>query len=333
LTGFGDGTWRNGGLKAQKSPTMSAQCPKAKDAPTAPDVDTCAHCGIKSGGEGGKVKLKMCTACRLVKYCSVDCQKAHRMGHKKACKERAAELRDEKLFNQGSERTEEDFCPICFIPYPVQLDSESVFRDCCLKIVCTGCSLAALERKSMDCPFCRTPPGEEGSLERIRGRAEKGDPEAMAALASGYFYGRYDLTVDKHLSFKWWKDAADLGHKLSQFNVGRAYSQGDGVPMDMKVAIHYWEEAAMSGCPRSRHQLAMLDGIAGRTDRALRHLLISCKLGFKESMDMIRQLHKDGSVTREQCKSALVDYLNAQDEVGSPLRIRATMMDRKRSTS
>ena len=53
-------------------------------------VEACANCGKESSDA---VKLKNCTACRLVKYCSVDCQKSHRKQHKKACKQRAAELR------------------------------------------------------------------------------------------------------------------------------------------------------------------------------------------------------------------------------------------------
>ena len=72
--------------------------------------ETCANCG-KHGSN--TVKLKSCTACRLVKYCGVDCQKAHRKQHKKACKQRAAELKDEQLYSQGHERPEGDFCPIC----------------------------------------------------------------------------------------------------------------------------------------------------------------------------------------------------------------------------
>ena len=51
----------------------------------------CANCGRSSDGEGGLFKLKNCTACRLVKYCGVECQKAHRKIHKKACKKRSAE--------------------------------------------------------------------------------------------------------------------------------------------------------------------------------------------------------------------------------------------------
>ncbi|EJK55161.1 hypothetical protein THAOC_25135, partial [Thalassiosira oceanica] len=59
----------------------------------------CANCG-KEGNDA--VKLKNCTACLLVKYCGVDCQRAHRKQHKKACKERAAELKDEQLYRPGA---------------------------------------------------------------------------------------------------------------------------------------------------------------------------------------------------------------------------------------
>ena len=56
--------------------------------------EACTNCG-KTGSD--TVKLKDRTACRLVKYCGVDCQKAHRKQHKKACKQRPEELKDELL--------------------------------------------------------------------------------------------------------------------------------------------------------------------------------------------------------------------------------------------
>ena len=54
----------------------------------------CASCGV---AESDDIKLKDCSACHLVKYCSVKCQKDHRPKHKKECKKRATELKDELL--------------------------------------------------------------------------------------------------------------------------------------------------------------------------------------------------------------------------------------------
>eukprot|EP00985_Skeletonema_marinoi_P026872 scaffold21234_cov73-Skeletonema_marinoi.AAC.1 len=57
----------------------------------------CASCGT---AEVDDIKLKTCTACKSVRYCSIKCQKEHRSQHKRACKKRAAELHDEILFKQ-----------------------------------------------------------------------------------------------------------------------------------------------------------------------------------------------------------------------------------------
>ena len=103
----------------------------------------CANCGQE---DGGGAKLKNCNACLLVKYCGVDCQKAHRKQHKKACKQRAAELKDERLYGQGHERPEEDFCPICTLPVPIPTGNYSSLNACCMKMVCNGCMLAAIKR-------------------------------------------------------------------------------------------------------------------------------------------------------------------------------------------
>jgi hypothetical protein len=64
----------------------------------AADMSCCASCGIAEV-DGVKVKLKQC-ACKLVRYCSVACQKEHRSQHKNVCKKQVAELRDEILFKQ-----------------------------------------------------------------------------------------------------------------------------------------------------------------------------------------------------------------------------------------
>jgi hypothetical protein len=75
----------------------------------------CAECG---GAEGGVISLKACTSCMVVKYCNANCQRNHWKKHKKVCKLRAAEIRDEALFKDDPTKEE---CPICFLPMPVKL--------------------------------------------------------------------------------------------------------------------------------------------------------------------------------------------------------------------
>ena len=68
---------KQGGKKAGKTAGKTAH-------------DACAACG-KAGDE-----LKMCTACKMVKYCNRDCQKTHWSMHKAECKRRAAKLLNEE---------------------------------------------------------------------------------------------------------------------------------------------------------------------------------------------------------------------------------------------
>ena len=121
----------------------------------------CAECGKE---EGGAVTLKVCKACMSVKYCNAKCQKKHWPTHKKECKLRAAEIRDEALFKDPPPKAD---CPICFLPMPtnliicVSLPPATVFSvpiydyamaneglkrepteeyyPCCGKSICRGC--------------------------------------------------------------------------------------------------------------------------------------------------------------------------------------------------
>ena len=80
-------------------------------------MTTIIVCCTECGNDGG-VSLKVCKACMQVRYCSADCQKNHWPKHKKDCKIRAAELRDEALFKDPP--AQED-CSICFLPKPFNL--------------------------------------------------------------------------------------------------------------------------------------------------------------------------------------------------------------------
>ena len=109
---------------------MSGNCNEA-------DTLRCASCGV---AENDDIKLKKCNGCFLVKYCGVKCQKAHRKLHKRACKKRAAELRDELLFKQP-EYSHLGDCPICCLPLPLDA-MKSGMHLCCSQVICNGCNYA-----------------------------------------------------------------------------------------------------------------------------------------------------------------------------------------------
>ena len=278
--------------------------------------EACANCG-KHGSD--TVKLKNCTACRLVKYCGVDCQRAHRKQHKKACKKRAAELKDEQLYSQGHERSEGDFCPICTLPIPLPIEKLSVLSVCCLKRICKGCDFAAQKRGMHDCPFCRTSPpkSDAGKLAMIQARVKKKDPAAIYLLGQKYFFGSLGLRKDTRKAVELYTKAAELGSVDALYCLGGAYYIGKGVEQDKAKAAEFYQNAAMQGNVESRNNLGCIELETDNYDRALRHLLISARLGDKESLETIKDLFVSGFATKAQYAQALKGYQDAVEEMKS----------------
>ena len=279
-------------------------------------VGACANCG-KHGSE--VVKLKNCTACRLVKYCGVDCQKAHRKKHKIACKKRAAELKDEQLYGQGLERPEGDFCPICTLPVPPPMDEHSTFNPCCMKRVCNGCVMASRKRGMSDCAFCRSPipDNDVDRLVMLQARVAKKDPVAINWLGEAYFLGVLGLQKDMRKAVELWTEAAELGSIKALFNLGLAYDFGNGVQQDRAKGTQLWTKAAMQGHVESRYQLGWIEAKKGNYDRAVRHLLISAKMGDKDSLDAMKRVFKGGIATKEQYTEALKGHQDAMEGMKS----------------
>ena len=278
----------------------------------------CANCG-KEGSD--TVKLKNCAACLLVKYCGVDCQKAHRKQHKKACKQRAAELEDERLYSQGHERPEWDICPICALPIPLPTGVHSGVTLCCMKSICLGCHIAADKREMFDCPFCRTPlpDNDADKLAMIQARVAKKDPQAIAKLGNQYFEGDLGLQKDARKAIELWKEAAELGSIDALCDLGAMYETGKEVQQDKEKAAEFYTKAAMQGHVESRYRLGSIEGEKGNHDRAVRHYLISAKMGHEGSLEMIKRASTfyAGLVTKEQYAEALKGHQDAVEEMKS----------------
>ena len=286
-------------------------------------IEVCANCGKESSDT---VRLKNCTACRLVKYCGVDCQRAHRKQHKGPCKKRAAELKDERLYTQGHERPEDDFCPICTLPIPLPMDNHSGFSLCCMKRVCDGCFWAAEKRGMLgSCPFCRRPRTEDdvSKVASVKKRVDAKDPSAVNFLAGQYFFGSYGLEKDAPRAMELWKEAAELGSIGAHYNLGCRYFNGEGVPQDTAKSVQHWEKAACQGHVEAWHNLGCIEIRNGNYERGIRHRLIAAKMGYTKSLNAIKDMFAAGHASKQQYAEALKGYQDAVKETKSPERDEA----------
>jgi len=295
------------------------------------NVSICANCG--KGEEGDDIKkLKACTACKLVKYCSRECQIAHRPQHKKECRKRAAELHDIELFKQPP--YQED-CPICFLRIPF-LNTGWRYQTCCGTVICSGCSYSPVydnqgnEVDNQKCAFCRVPvpkTDSEEELERMKKRVEAGDPIANYDLGCAYRDGARGLPQDYTKSLKLFHQAAELGYSEAYVCIGFAHSNGRGVE-NKKKAEHYYELAAKGGNVSARYNLGIREMKTGNMDRALKHFMIAAGSGDSDCLNCIKDFYSNGhGVTKEDYMKALKLYQVYLGEIKSDQRDKAAAAD------
>lgn len=284
---------------------------------SAPNI--CANCGKE---EEESNKLKKCSACLSVKYCSAACQKAHRPQHRKECKKRAAELYDEKLFKDPPPRQE---CPICLIPQTGDNGTE-IFQSCCGKVICNGCMYNMESKGGQNlCPFCRAPPAttDEEAITRIHKLIKAGNAEAYAMLAACYANGIMGMPQDpvkvNEMSLK----AGKLGYAEGYYNLGISYQNGHGMEIDEKKAKHYFELSAMNGHTSARHNLGGIEYLSGNMDRAMKHFVIAARAGFELSLKTVKRMYIDGVITKEEYANTLRAHQRRQDDTKSDARTRA----------
>ena len=298
------------------------------------NILSCANCGK---GEEESINLKYCSACKLVKYCSAECQKAHRPMHKNECKKRAAELHDEALFK---EHPPTEDCPICMIPLPID-KNQSAFYHCCGKHICKGCvygmimgrlSKGKITDAQVDkckiCPFCRNIP-EEG-VESLQRLADKDNAQACFDLSRYYIFGLNDLPRDMKKAHELLLKAGKLGKGRAFHNLGVSYENGS-VERDLKKSKHFYELAVINGNVASRTAIGNIETRAGNIDRAKRHFLLGARAGDTECLDLIKVGYtKLGFITKDEYADALRAYQKRRDEMKSDDRENAKLVMAKK---
>ena len=297
----------------------------------------CADCGVEGGAS-----LKICKSCMLVKYCNPTCQRNHWPKHKKPCKQRAAELRDEALFKDPPPKED---CPICFLPMPAELiccislqpattlsvpiydlviDNEGlaekdmkIFYSCCGKYICNGCIYSLIQSgHAMTCPYCKEEhhvKTDEDVVKEMMKRVEVNDACAIYVLGTYYYHGDRGLQQDLAMAMKLWKQAVELGSSDAHHYLGILYDKGG----DLKKAKFHWEAAAMAGHEVARFNLACSENDSGNVERAVKHCIIAASAGYYKAMNTLNGVVGIGT---ESIDSTLMAYNNTCADMRSEAR-------------
>ena len=260
--------------------------------------------------------------------CIAKCQKEDRSQHERACKKRAAELRDEILFKQPESSHMGD-CPICFLPLSIS-PRKSNTMACCSKIICRGCDIANLIRELVGClewkcpfSFCRQPTPDSDEEARMK-RIEANDP--VATLDMGL---ERQNEGDYESAHRYYTKSAALGDAQSHYQLSCLYREGKGVDKDEKKEIRHLEQAAIGGDPNARHNLGCVEANNGKTERAIQHIIIAANMGHDGSLETAEKFYARGMISKDVFDKALRTHHAAVDATKSPQREEAEVLMKK----
>ncbi|EJK48391.1 hypothetical protein THAOC_32815 [Thalassiosira oceanica] len=233
---------------------------------------------------------------------------------------------EEELINSGHELPVGYTCPLCCLPIALPVGKHSMFKSCCMKMVCHGCIHASAKRGMGNmCPFCRTPTPDSDAaiLAQVRKRVEAKDPKAIEFLARTYYNGKYGLKQETSRAIELWTESAILGDLDAHYRLGVRYYKGKDVEQDVARGIRHWQYAAIQGHPESRCSLGLHECVEGNYELTVQHLMISAKMGYQDSLNGFKLMFKKGHATKAQYAEALKGYQDALEETKSHQREEA----------
>lgn len=93
----------------------------------------------------------------------------------------------------------------------------------------------------------------------FRKAAESGHKFAQTSLGACYEKGGHGFSKDYAQAVKWYRRAADQGEAYAQNNLGACYGNGIGVPKDRVEAVKWYRKAADQGNVLAKTNLGLLN--------------------------------------------------------------------------
>jgi TPR repeat protein len=152
-------------------------------------------------------------------------------------------------------------------------------------------------------------------------RVKVNDPLALNQVGA-----RRLLDGDYEGAFEYLTKAVELGDVDAHYQLSVMYHEGNGVEKDEKKELHHLEEAAIAGHPVARHNLGCYEGMNGRMERAVKHLIIAANLGYDDSIKGLKEYYANGQVSKEDFAAALRAHKAAVDATKSPQREEGEFM-------
>jgi len=147
---------------------------------------------------------------------------------------------------------------------------------------------------------------QDAATGALKAAAATGNPLAFYEIGARFTEGR-GVPVDLKSAAAWYQRAADLGHAPSQYRIANFYEKGSGLERDLDAAKKWYQLSAEQGNASAMHNLAVLYATAGTVpdyDNAAEWFQRAAEVGVRDSQVNLAILYARGDgVPRDLEKS------------------------------
>jgi TPR repeat protein len=157
-------------------------------------------------------------------------------------------------------------------------------------------------------------------------RAEAADTQAQFELGRAYEDGK-GVPQDDDRAVEWFRKAAEQGNAQAQNSLGVMYAQGRGVQRDRAEAVRWYRKAAKQGLPEALYNVAIAyyngEGAEHNTAMACTWMMMAQRKGDTDSAEALKHIEEELNQRLDRCKFDLAGLYEKGDEV--PQDVPATV--------
>ena len=124
----------------------------------------------------------------------------------------------------------------------------------------------------------------------------------------------------------YWERAADRGHALAMYSLGRLYQYGDLGSPDLEAAEKWHREAAIRGVTPAQYQLAKLLLDQQEAEEAAHWMSESAMADYVAAQHDLAVMYEEGTGVKPSMESAAKWYLEAAENGSMPAQFKLVTM-------
>lgn len=158
----------------------------------------------------------------------------------------------------------------------------------------------------------------QSAAEDLVKRAQSGDAGAQFELGRAYEDGQ-GLPQDDDSAVMWFRKAAEQGNAKAQSSLGTMYSVGRGVPRDKEEAVRWYKKAAKQGLPEGMYNVAISyfngEGLGEDQDLAYAWMELARRNGDAQADEALKHMSEELHGRLDAAKFKLARLYEKSDEI------------------